>query len=143
MTSDIPTPAAAVQPSTLRISDAERRGWQRRALAALSDLLDLGTRDRLTPLIWTLNHHGALVGDVVTPYNLDDESFDERGDARRADAMRATWQAWVDALHAQPWACSRHPSATHLSAQTTARASVSVILRARLPLPPDPPRDAA
>ena len=134
MTNDT-SPAAAVQRSTLRITDAERRGWQRRAVVALSDILDIGTRERLTPLSWIVNHLGALVGDVVTPYTVDE--------ALHREAMHAAWQAWVDALNADPWPSSREPGAVHLSAETTVRRSVRVVLRARLPLPTDQPEDAA
>jgi len=134
MTNDT-SPASDAQSPMPRITDAERRGWQRRAVAALSDILDIGTRERLTPLSWIVNHLGALVGDVVTPYTVDE--------ALHREAMRTTWHEWVDALDADPWPSSREPGAVHLSAETTVRRSVRVVLRARLPLPTDQPEDAA
>jgi hypothetical protein len=64
------------------VTDAERRGWQRRATRVLDRLLVLD----LPPLTWTVGPTATLVGRVLGA-----------NDTRRAD-----WQAWVTALAATP-----------------------------------------
>ena len=65
------------------VTDAERRGWQRRALRVLDRLLGLD----LPPLTWTVGPTATVVGRVL----LDAD-----------DTRRTIWQAWVTALAATP-----------------------------------------
>jgi hypothetical protein len=69
------------------ITDAERRGWQRRTVRVLADLLDGPGRD-LAPLRWTVAARAGLVGFV--------ESHD-------ATIGRQHFEAWVEAIGARPW----------------------------------------
>jgi hypothetical protein len=64
------------------VTDAERRGWQRRATRVLDRLLGLN----LPPLTWTVGPTATLVGRILGS-----------NDTRRTD-----WQTWVTALAATP-----------------------------------------
>ena len=69
------------------ITDAGRRGWQRRAVRVLAELLARAGRD-LPPLRWTVATRAALTGYV------------EEYDPTRA---RQQFEAWTAAVGATPW----------------------------------------
>jgi len=96
------------------ITDAERRGLQRRALRVLDGLLK---RTDLSPIVWTVGNAGAtLVGDVVTA----------DGDRRE------TWAAWVRVLDARPWPERTSGGMIHLHAVAEKYDGVTVVIRADL-----------
>jgi hypothetical protein len=68
------------------ITDAERRGWQHRALRVLAELLN-GSGRELPPLTWTVATRARLLGHV--------ESHDPI-------TGREHFEAWAQALHAEP-----------------------------------------
>lgn len=47
------------------VTDAERLGWQFRALALLSTLLDRSIAEHLPPLTWSIGTTGELHGQVL------------------------------------------------------------------------------
>jgi hypothetical protein len=71
-----------------RATDVDRRIWQHRNLAALTELVKLGEKRKLPPLFWTLPSIGTVSG--------------------RADSLlgeqhpRAVFEAWHAALSAHP-----------------------------------------
>ena len=105
------------------ITDAERRGWQRRAVRVLDRLLGLD----LPPLAWTIGPTAVLVGRVFGP----------------DDIRRSAWRAWVTALDATPAPDNRGQGVTDLRA--TARDQhdgvVQVVLLTTV-YDPDPDPDA-
>jgi hypothetical protein len=70
------------------ITDAERLGWQRRAVRVLTELLARAQRDGLPVMRWTVQPLAGLVASV-----------DSKGAAQR----RADWDAWRRVLGARPW----------------------------------------
>ena len=62
------------------VTDAERLGWQFRALALLSELIDRAIAEHLPPLLWNIDTTGQLQG--LFP-----------GDDKRRDCTR-----WRDAI---------------------------------------------
>jgi hypothetical protein len=105
------------------VTDAERRGWQRRATRVLDRLLGLD----LPPLAWTVGPTATLVGRVLD------------GDV---DTRRAIWRTWVTALAAAPVPESPGAGVTHLRATVADRTDplVLVVLLATV-YDPDPDSD--
>jgi hypothetical protein len=83
------------------VTDAERRGWQRRATRVLERLLGLD----LPPLTWTVSPNATLVGRVLGP----------------DDTRRTRWQAWASALEATPTPEHTETGITDLRATATDR----------------------
>jgi hypothetical protein len=81
---------------SLPVTDAERRGWQRRATRVLERLLGLD----LPPLTWTVAANATLVGRVLGP----------------DDTRRTRWQTWVTALAATAAPESHGEGVTNLRA---------------------------
>lgn len=50
------------------VTDFDRRGWQLRALAGLTRLLDVGWSEPLPPLLWIVHGSGLLIGEVDTAH---------------------------------------------------------------------------
>jgi hypothetical protein len=83
------------------ITDGERRGWQRRAVRVLAELLD-GPGRELPPMRWTVATGARLLGHV--------ESHDPI-------TGRQQFDAWAQALGATPWPERDRGAYTTLSAE--------------------------
>jgi hypothetical protein len=107
--------------TTLKIVQAERNGWQRRAAATLVRLLD-EYRD-LPVIAWTVGPAGStLIGRV-------------NGLQPRATA-RTVFDAWTAALALSEYREHTHLALTYLSAQALLD-SVTIVLQADLILDED------
>jgi hypothetical protein len=82
MTHPEPRPGWTPPPGTPNVSQADRWGWQRKAVRALADILD--AHPDLPPIAWTIGPTGSLAGQVngLAP----------------AEEVRATFTAWQRAL---------------------------------------------
>jgi len=83
------------------ITDAERLGWQRRAVAVLTELLARAQRDGLPLMRWTVQPRAGL---IASPDSTDPAQ-------RRAD-----WDVWCRVLGARPWPEHTSSGRTHLHA---------------------------
>lgn len=90
---------------------AERRTWQRRALAVLADLL----AEDLPPMRWMVTPVGDLAGRVV---------------ARDPDGQRVAFETWVAFLGAEPWPERRGAGYSHLHAVVDRYREVRISLTA-------------
>lgn len=108
-----------------KVSDAERRAWQRKGSAALTKLLGTATTRKLPTLIWSVGLTGELVGTV--PHVLHEDV-----DELRAQLTRE-WTAWVEALDAEPRQIAGGYDRDYLHAQTFIERSVLVVLKCTLP----------
>lgn len=66
------------------VDDADRRGWQQRNLKALTQLVQLGAKQQLPPLFWTLPDIGDVAG-KFQPLGKDHDP-------------RKVFEAWYDAV---------------------------------------------
>ena len=108
-----------------RITDAERRTWQRRALAVLDELLTIGAAQKLSTLSWSLDPLGDLVGAVFSRYDVPENQ-------RREVAYR-DWQRWTTAIEAAPRQVAGHTDCDYLAAETIRDRVVRVVISAYLP----------
>jgi hypothetical protein len=68
------------------VTDAERRGWQIRDVAALADLLNAAHKAGLPPIAWHIGHLGGLLGTCTDPNPAQ---------------CRAEFDAWAEFIRAQ------------------------------------------
>lgn len=108
-----------------RITDSERRTWQRRALTVLTGLLETGAAQKLPSLSWSIGPHGDLVGAVFSRYDIPE-------DQRREVAYR-DWERWTTAIEAAPRQVAGHADCDYLAAETIRDRVVRVVISAYLP----------